>query len=230
MRLGEELLSGRLRRRLNRFLAEVEVQGAACLAHVPNSGRLRELLVPGVMATLARRAGRGRRSGYDLVAVVHDGVRVCVDARLPGPLLAEAVAAGRLPSFRGFRVAGREVRCGASRLDLLLTAPDGTSVYVETKSVTLVRGGTALFPDAPTARGRRHLEELARAALDGRRAAVVFVVQREDARAWAPHEEADPDFARVLRAVVRGGVEARALRCRVDEECVAVVDELPVYL
>ena len=161
---------------------------------------------------------------------MHRGTRVCIDARLPGPLLAEAVAAGRLEAFRGWRVAGREVPLGGSRLDLVLVDLEGRTVYAETKSVTLVQGGMALFPDAPTLRGARHLLELARAAAAGMRAAAVFVVQREDARGWAPNEETDPRFAQALRAAARAGVEVRAVRCRVGESTVAVVDEIPVFL
>ncbi len=235
MRLGEGLRPARLVRRLNRFLAEVDLDGSTCQAHVPNSGRLGELLAPGTPVTLAAAGGgarraAGRRTGYDLVAVVHRGTRVCIDARLPGPLLAEAIGEGRLAAFRGCRVARREVPLGESRLDLVLVDPEGRAFYVETKSVTLVRGGTALFPDAPTPRGARHLLELARASAGGLRAAAVFVVQREDAGGWAPNEETDPRFAQALRAAARAGVEVRAVRCRVGESTVAVVDEIPVFL
>lgn len=229
MRLGAGLRAGRFRRRLNRFTAEVEVGGEAVAAHLPNSGRLAELLVPGAAVTLAA-ARPGRRTAYDLVAVRHRGVRVCVDARLPGPLLAEAVAAGRLPGLRGWRVLAREVRLGESRLDLLLADPAGRPVYGETKSVTLVRDGVGLFPDAPTARGRRHLQELAAAVAAGGRGVAVFVVQREDAACWRPNDATDPAFGAAVRAAAAAGVAVLAVRCRVTRTAVAVLDEIPALL
>jgi sugar fermentation stimulation protein A len=101
---------------------------------------------------------------------------------------------------------------------------------VEAKSVTLVEGGTALFPDAVTARGRRHLEELSRAVASGDRAAVVFVVQRDDAQRFAPHDESDPAFGAALREAAGAGVEAYAYACRVAESEVSIVRPLPVVL
>ncbi|MCL6430579.1 MAG: DNA/RNA nuclease SfsA [Anaerolineae bacterium] len=227
MRLTEDLVEGVFVRRLNRFVAEVEVAGGPALAHVPNSGRLRELLFAGARVLLAPRAGV-RRTRFDVALAWSGAHLVSVDARLPGRLLSEALGAGAFPDLGPVQAVRCEVRLGASRLDLLVESPGGPW-YVETKSVTLVRDGVALFPDAPTARGARHVEELRRLAAAGGRAAIAFVIQREDAEALRPHEEADPAFAAALRRAAPS-VRVLAYVCRVSREEVTIDRQVPVFL
>lgn len=229
MRLPDELREARFLRRLNRFAADVEVDGRIVPVHVANSGRMHELLAPGNRTLLAHRSGPTRKTAYDLALVDLGHALVSADARLPIALLHEALAEGRVPDLAGYDRVRREVAWGHSRLDLLLEGA-GAPCLVEVKSVTLVEDGVGLFPDAPTTRGRRHVEELARAVGEGYRAAVAFVVQREDAVAFAPHAAADPDFSRALRAAVAAGVEAYAFRCRVTLEEVRLAEPLPVLL
>jgi sugar fermentation stimulation protein A len=142
---------------------------------------------------------------------------VCADARLPARLLAEAVERGVVAPFSGMRAARYEVTYGDSRLDLRLDGPP-SQCLVETKCVTLVRDGVALFPDAPTERGRRHVETLAQAVQGGLRAAVVFVIQRADAEAFAPNDATDPAFGDALRHAAERGVEVYAYCCRVTAD------------
>lgn len=179
----------------------------------------------------------GRKTDCDLLCVRHEGIWACVDARLPPRLFAAALTRGALPGFTGYRVLRAEPRFGRSRFDLLLepagpeTDPDSCRpCLVETKSVTLVQQGRALFPDAPTARGARHMEELAAAVQSGHRAAAVFVVQRQDACSFAPHDPIDPDFGRALRRSAAAGVEVLAYRCRVSEAGISLAEPLPVNL
>lgn len=221
-----ELVCGRFVRRDNRFRATVVVDGSETWAHVPNSGRLRELFTPDRPVWLAPAADQNRKTAYTLKLVEYAGVLVSVDARLPSPLFEEALAAGRLSSL-SFPIIEREVTRNDSRLDLRLSGPDG-ACWVETKSVTLVQDGVALFPDAPTGRGRKHLLGLIDAVESGDRAAVVFVVQRPDARCFAPYQEADPAFTAVLRQAAEAGVEVQAYTCWVSREMIAIVGEIPV--
>ena len=221
------LTPGRFVRRLNRFAALVEVGGRRVLAHVANSGRLGELLVPDRRVYLRAADRAGRRCPYDLALVRLRGTLVSVDARLPNALLGEALRAGRIAALRGYGRPRAEVRHGASRLDFVLERP-GRRCLVETKSGTLVEGGVALFPDAPTARGRRHLEALARACRRGTEAAVVFVVQWGDARRFRPNVAADPAFARALRRAAAAGVRVLAYRCNVSRNAVMLADSIPV--
>ncbi len=229
MELTEGLVEGRFVKRLNRFAALVEVAGQEVMVHVANSGRLEELLVPGYRMLLRPVSGDHRKCGYDLALVDVGSALVSADARLPNALLAEALAQDKVTEFQNYTSVRREVVFGESRLDLLLDGPDG-SCYVEAKSVTLVVDGVAWFPDAPTTRGVKHLNHLAQAVGLGHRGAVVFVIQRADARALSPHDTADPEFGAALRRSVAAGVEAYAYRCRVTEGELTLADRVPVVL
>lgn len=223
------LVAGRFVRRVNRFRVTVKVDGEAVDAHLPNSGRLTELLTPGRACWMEPAASPSRKTAFDLKLVAYAGTLVSVDARLPNPLLAEALEAGREGPFEACETFEREVGLGESRIDFRLAMPDRL-LWVETKSVTLVEEGVARFPDAPTARGSRHVRELVRAVEEGEGAAVVFVVQRSDARSFAPHDGADPVFGESLRTAAGVGVEVLAWRCRVGLEGISIAEEVPVEL
>ena len=219
-------------RRDNRFRVQVRVTGRVEAAHLPNSGRLGELLVPGHAVWLAPadlRRKPQRRMAYDLALVEFAGRLVSVDARLPGRLVEEALRHGQLAGFERYTTLRREVRLGESRLDFRLEAePDEPPCWIEVKSVTLVEDGTALFPDAPTLRGQRHVRELMGAVAHGDRAAVVFIVQRDDAARFRPHDAADPALGQALREAARAGVEVYAWRCRVSREALGLAERILV--
>jgi sugar fermentation stimulation protein A len=205
-------------------------------AHLPNSGRLGELLVPGQKVWLAPvdlRRSPARRTAYDLALVAFAGRLVSVDARLPGRLVAKALRHGQLTGFECYTTVQSEVRLGESRLDFRLDAgPELPPCWIEVKSVTLVDPSTdtARFPDAPTLRGQRHVRELVEAVGKGDLAAVVFVVQRDDARKFAPHDQADPTFGQVLRQAAQAGVEIQAWRCQVSLKAIQLCEPIPVVL
>jgi len=189
-------------------------------AHLADPGRLRELLVPGAELRLLPAASGTERATRFTVVLVRSSARpfawVGVETARANRLAERLLAAGAIAGVPvGSRVR-REVAYGRSRFDFLLERPGRRSVLVEVKSVTLVVDGVGRFPDAPTARGARHLRELARAGRRDQRAAVLFVVQRHDARAVAPHPAIDPGFARALAAAARAGVVLRAARFRLD--------------
>jgi len=227
--IADTLLEGAFLRRENRFLATVLLDGHEVKAHVPNSGRLHELFEPGRPVLLAHRPGGHRRTEYDLLMVRLDGVLVSVDSRLPNRLFAEAVLSGALSAFSTYAELKPEVQLGRSRIDILLTGKPG-KCWVEAKSVTLVENGTAMFPDAVTVRGRRHVEELAAAVAKGDRAAIVFVVQRDDAVRFRPHDDSDPEFGEALRRAFEAGVEVHAYTCIVSERRIDIAREIPVVL
>ncbi len=223
-------LEGRFLARDNRYRVSVEVAGQVLAAHLPCPGRLAELLLPGRPVTLVRRLRAGRKTAYDLVLVRDGTVWVSVDTRLPNHLVGQALRAGRLGPLAGYDVVRSEVSFGRSRLDFRLEVGGRPACLVEVKSVTLVVGGLGCFPDAVTARGRRHVLELATAVGAGYRAAVVFVVQRSDAGAVRPYDEVDPAFGQALREAVERGVEAYAYGCRVEPGHVALAGRLPVII
>jgi len=215
--------------------------------HLPNSGRMMELLQPGTLGLAQIDTREGRGTAGTLLLVQYEGRWVSVDARMPNRLFARCLEAGGLSPFQGYTTWKAEVSWGQSRVDFLLSRrhmpnpeqplpvngsknPSNKPSFflVETKSCNLVVDGLALFPDAPTTRGTRHLRELAEAVAMGYRAAVVWFVQRDDAKALAAHGEADPDFARALADARARGVEAYAYRCLVEPSGITVLDEVPV--
>lgn len=231
MRIPHPLLRGSFLVRENRFRARVRLADRVVAAHVPNSGRLSELLVPGRPVLLVDTRAPHRVTDYDVSMVELPHTLVSVDARLPNDLFQEAVENGALAQFAGLTLARREVGYGESRLDFLLKADDDRDpCFVEVKSVTLVQEGIARFPDAVTERGSRHLRELMRARREGARAAVVFVIQREDAQAFAPHDESDALFGAALREVAAAGVEVYAHTCRVTSRLIDLQAQVPVLL
>ena len=236
MRL-DRLVEARFIRRLNRFAALVDLDRRETLVHVANSGRMRELLVEERRVLLKPAAGDHRKTAFDLALVDLGHTLASADARLPNYLVHEALEEGRLPQFATYDQFLREVTYGDSRLDLALEG-QGSRCFIETKSVTLVTDDAGLFPDAPTSRGRKHMGSLLRAVGEGYRAAVLFVVQRDDVRGFAPNDKADPEFGLALRQAVDGGVEVYAYSCRVTtklakgqiEGKVVLAGQLPVRL
>jgi sugar fermentation stimulation protein A len=197
--------------------------------HLPNPGRLKELLVPGRELLLRPASNPDRRkTKFDVFAAVADGGAVVVDSRVANQIMREAFGSGELPQFSGYELVRSEPAYGNSRLDFLLKG-DGLWL-VEVKSCTLVREGIALFPDAPTKRGRRHLLELARAYEEGYRASVVFLIQREGAELFMPNDETDPDFGNALRKVAAEGVEPIAMASRYRDGFVELRGEVSVDL
>ncbi len=229
MDFSQPLVAGRFLWRLNRFAGEVEVEGRRERVHVRNSGRLRELLRPGRPVLLERAGNTGRKTRFTLSLVHVPSGWVSADAHLPNALVAEALQQHAVPDLRGYRILRREPAVGRNRADFLLER-GRRQCLLEVKSVTLVRQGTALFPDAPTVRGRIHLKHLMAARGRGLGAAILFVIQRGDARAFTPNWEADREFAETLRAAVCAGVRVYAMLCRVTPRGVRLATSVPVWL
>lgn len=234
----------RLVRRRNRFVVDVQpdaesLKGSAVGAnletfplHLPNSGRMKELLQPGTLGLAHMDARKDRGTLGTLLLVEYEGRWVSVDARMPNRLFSRCLEVKALPPFQGYTAWRAEVSWGQGRVDFLLSPADDSlgkaGFLVETKSCNLVEDGLALFPDAPTVRGTRHLRELAEAVDLGYRAAVAWFVQRDDAQAFATHVEADPDFAIAFKEARTRGVEAYAYRCLVEPSGVTVLGEVPI--
>ena len=227
MDLGDELVEGIFLERVNRFLARVEVDGQEVGVHVANSGRMKELFVPGWRVLVRPVPGENRKTKFDLALVDMGNALASADARMPNALVAEGVANGHLAQFGDYLEVRREVTFGDSRLDLMLEGPPGRC-YIEAKSVTLVEKGVGLFPDAPTVRGVKHLHTLETVLEAGHRAAVIFVIQRPDASSFATSDPSDPDLAAAFRSAVAAGVEAYAYNCEVTERLIRLDQALPI--
>lgn len=227
-----KILEGVFERRLTRFSALVNVGGKGFPCFLPNPGRLSELLVSGVKVILREGAtATGRKTVYDIIGVYCNGVIVSVDSRVPNKLVLAALKHGDLPEFRGYSGVKAEYSYGHARFDFLLY--EGSAVkpcLLEVKSCTLVRDGVAMFPDAPTERGARHVLELSKALDEGFRAAVLFVIQRGDAVVFTPNDEMDPRFGAALREAVRHGVEVYAYRARFTGDGIVLDGRVEVRL
>jgi sugar fermentation stimulation protein A len=214
--------------RVNRFVAAVELDGDRELAHIANTGRLEQLLIPGYRVWVFRAANPKRETPYDLALVELATGLASANSNLPPALLQEAFERGKLPTFSAYTNVRREVEYGDSRIDLEFTGEESTSCLAEVKSITLVRNRVGLFPDAPTARGRRHIETLMQARREGMDAAAVFVVQRGDADSVAPNHLIDPDFSRMLRRAHDLGVRMLAYRVEFTSSDAALGAQIPV--
>ncbi len=227
--------------RPNRFVihARLHSSGETVRAHCPNPGRMAELMIPGATVYLSRATDPARRTPFTLRFMIHPEAEelISLDTQLPNNLFAEGLAEGFFAPFRGHRSVRREVSVPhggqekqgkiTSRVDFLMEDAQGRPCWVEVKSVSLVEEGLALFPDAPTTRGRRHLLELADLAQAGERAAVVFIVQRPDAVSVQPNRRTDPDFADALTHAQAAGVEVYAYTCAVSVDAVTLETRNP---
>lgn len=230
MRYLAPLIPGRLLRRYKRFLADVELgTGETVTAHVPNSGRMTGCSAPGSPCLLAPASGPKRRLPYTLEQVVAAGVAVGVNTLRANALAEEALRAGvvRPRALAGEWRLDREVRRGRSRIDFRLTDRRG-ELWLEVKNITLVEGGTALFPDAVTARGARHMDELASVARDGGRAALLYVVQRGDADRVAVDDALDPAYGAAFGRARAAGVDVLAVQVLPGPTGLQPWRELPV--
>ncbi len=229
VRLPRPLVPVVLERRVNRFAVSARHHGRLLYLHLPNSGRMGELLRSGARGMAHLRPRRGGRTDGVLLLARHRGRWVGLDARMPNRLFAAALDAGTLRPFRGYARRRPEVRFPGGRIDYVLEG-SAAPCLVETKSCNRVDGGVALFPDAPSIRGARHLRALADAVRRGWRAAVVWFVQRDDAAVLRPFAAADPQFAAEARRAAACGVEFYAYTCRVTLREMAVRRRIPVEL
>jgi sugar fermentation stimulation protein A len=232
MRFPAPLVPARLLRRYKRFLADVRLaDGTETTVHCPNPGRMQGLAEPGLRVWLSRSASGTRRLPLTLELVEADGTLVGINTMHPNRIAQEAIAAGRVPALAGYARIRREVRYGErSRIDLLLEDDGRPPCHVEVKNVHLRRGDQAQFPDAVTARGARHLGELAALVAAGGRAMLLYVVQRADCSAFAVARDIDPAYAIAFERALAAGVESCCFRCRVHLSEITLESPLPMVI
>lgn len=226
------LLPGTLRQRYKRFLADVELDSQEqVVAHCANPGSMRSCLVPGGRVWLSRSPRLQRKLAYTWEIAEVESTRVFVNPAAANQVVGEALQQKRITSLHNYSEIRREVRTGGgSRIDFLLSR-SGKRCWVEVKNVTLsLGGGRTAFPDAVTARGRRHLEELSELKAAGDRAVMLFCVARGDAQSLEPADAIDPAYGAALRKAASAGVELLAYRCSVTLEGVSLEQELPIGL
>lgn len=211
--------------RPNRFVAHVQLDGRIVVCHVKNTGRCRELLIPGAEIYVQHREQPERKTAYDLIAVRKNGRLVNLDSAAPNRVFHEYLAAGGL-GFQPERI-HPEYRHGDSRFDFYFEH-GGQPCMAEVKGVTLEEGGIARFPDAPTLRGLKHLNGLRQCAREGIPAYIIFVIQMDSVQAFEANRVAQPAFADALRAVKQDGVQILAYDCHVTPDSLDIANPVPI--
>jgi len=230
MKFTSPLTHGRLVRRYKRFLADVVLDdGTKAVAHCTNSGSMKTCLEAGAEVWLSPAADPKRKTRYTWEMIRIDGDWVGINTSQPNALALEWVTKGLLPGLEGLDGLRREVRWEDSRFDLY-GEQDGRGCFMEVKNVTMKEGERALFPDAVTERGRKHLQTLVRVKKAGMRAVMLYVVQRMDVRIFSPARDIDPAYGKALDEAVHQGVEIIVAQARVSPEGIEFHRVLPVEL
>lgn len=213
--------------RPNRFIAYAELNGETVITHVKNTGRCRELLVPGADIILEKSENHNRKTPYDLVAVYKKDNLINMDSQAPNAVFGEWLK--KTDFFGKISLVRPEFKYKNSRFDFYLEAGE-RKIFVEVKGVTLEDDGVVLFPDAPTERGVKHLKELCEAVSEGYEAYVFFIIQMEKCKYFTPNEKTHGEFADTLRFAAQNGVNVKAVCCNVSENSLEISDFAEIRL
>lgn len=226
----ENVVTAEFIKRPNRFVAYVKLNGEEIVVHVPNTGRCREILIPGTKVVLREGKNLKRKTKYDLIAAYKGEMLVNIDSQVPNAVVEEALNKGKVQDLVQYSTVTREKTFGNSRFDFKLYNHKGDEYYLEVKGVTLENQGHCLFPDAPTERGKKHLLELIDVKNTGKGAGVLFLIQLEGARSFSPNEAMDKDFADALRIANNNGVDVFAYDCKVGENYIGLNKRVEIIL
>ncbi|MBQ8189753.1 MAG: DNA/RNA nuclease SfsA [Lachnospiraceae bacterium] len=224
----KHIVEGVYIKRPNRFIAHVQIDGREEVCHVKNTGRCKELLVPGVKVWLEKSDNPERKTAYDVIAVEKGDRVINMDSQLPNAVAYEWIANQK--ERLGIAELKREVTFGNSRFDLWGKLNNGQEFFVEVKGVTLESDGIVRFPDAPTERGIKHLEELIKCKTDGYGAALLFVIQMSDVKWFEPNVETHAQFGETLKKAHNAGVIIKAFDCMVKPDEMYMQKEVEVRL
>ena len=220
----ENMVPGIFQARPNRFIAHVQIGGQTEIVHVKNTGRCKELLVPGCAVWCQRSSNPNRKTAFDLIAVQKGDRLINMDSQAPNRAAGEWLSSGGLGEISELKA---EVKHGDSRYDFSFLK-DGKQCFLEVKGCTLEEDGVCAFPDAPTERGAKHIRGLTAAARAGYGAHILFVIQMSDVKYIRPHDETDPEFGKALREASQNGVRVLAMDCAVTPDTMEI--RLPVLV
>ena len=214
-------------KKYNRFLCDIEINGEVVFCHIPNTGRLSELLFEGNPVKVRYVGHPNRKTDYELLLAQKNNQWYSVDSRMPNALVKEWAAAGLIPQWHGSSLKS-EKTYGQSRFDFQISG--ALNGYIEVKGVTLEKAGVGYFPDAPTERGKKHLQELMNASAEGLYSAVVFVCQSEQIQSFSPNDATDPEFGNLLRQMRENQIEILAIQAVVTDTGISFGKFIPVAL
>ncbi|MCB2301068.1 DNA/RNA nuclease SfsA [Clostridium tagluense] len=216
--------------RLNRFEAYVNLNGEELIVHVPNTGRCKEILIPGSKVLLREELNPTRKTLYDLMAGYKNDKIINIDSQIPNKVVDEALKNNKIENLIKYNIIQREKTFGNSRFDFKLSNDMGEDYYLEVKGVTYEVDGKSMFPDAPTERGRKHLLELIEAKKMGFGAGVLFLIQMNNIEDFSPYDDMDGAFGQALRLAYNEGVDIYAYECEVGEKFITLSKSVKVVL
>lgn len=218
MKYNKKIIEAQFVKRPNRFNALVKINGVETTVHVPNTGRCKELLYEGATVLLREENNEKRKTKYDLICVYKKDELICIDSQIPNKVVKEALFNKAVDKLKKYTIIESEKFYENSRFDFKLSMESGEEYYLEVKGVTLENNEYAMFPDAPTERGARHVRELIKAKEEGKGAGVLFLVQMEKVSKFSPNYEMDIKFSEALNEAYKSGVDIFVYTCIVTEE------------
>ncbi len=230
MIFSEKLVSGKLIKRYKRFLTDVELDdGSVVVSHCTNSGSMKTCIEEGAPVYLSPANDPKRKTKFTWEMIFMNGAWIGINTMIPNKIAFDAIRNGEIEKLKGYTSVRREVKFGDSRFDIY-AENEFEKCFVEVKNVTMKVGNYALFPDAVTTRGRKHLETLIEVKKSGIRAVMLYVIQRMDVEVFGPAEDIDPEYAKSLRKAIRHGVEIIAVQAKVSPENIELIGEMPVEI
>lgn len=223
----DNIIEANFIKRLNRFVAEIEINGEVFLCHVKNTGRCKELLISGCKVFVQENDNPDRKTRYSLISVIKNGILINMDSQAPNKVVGEWLKDGNL--YKKLTYLKAEKSYGSSRFDFYMEA-EGKKIFMEVKGVTLEENGVVRFPDAPTVRGIKHLGELAKAVKEGYECYVFFVVQMKGVKYFEPNRANGDDFYIALKNAALAGVKVIAYDCIVEKDSLEINEKVEVRI
>ena len=230
MKYNKNIVEAKFVARPNRFNAVVILDNKEITVHVANTGRCKEILIPGVNVYLREENNPTRKTPYDLVAVRKEEKLISIDSHIPNKVVEEALLNGKIEKLKKYKNVLREKTFGKSRFDFKISDDENNEYFLEVKGVTLEEEGHCRFPDAPTERGAKHILELVEAKVQGYGAGVLFLIQLEDVEKFSPHYERDPRFGRAVLFAKEQGVDIFVYNSVVTEDGIELKEEIELIL
>ncbi|PKM93258.1 MAG: DNA/RNA nuclease SfsA [Firmicutes bacterium HGW-Firmicutes-1] len=221
----QNIVEGIFIERLNRFIAKVLIENHEELVHVKNTGRCKELFIPGAKIFLEKSSNPSRKTAYSLIGIYKNDVLINIDSQIPNAVVYEGIVNGKIEELRKMITLKREVTYGNSRFDLYYETLTHKG-FIEVKGVTLERHGIAMFPDAPTERGRKHILELMQASNEGYTNYLFFLIQMEGVHEFKPNCETDPKFAEALSLAQQSEVNVLVFNSKVSMNSIHLYERL----
>ena len=222
------IIAGTFIKRINRFIAQVEINGQIESVHVKNTGRCKELFIEGQTCYLEISDNPSRKTKYSLITIYKGNMLVNIDSQVPNKVVYDAILSGQLPGFEDLEILKREYTYGNSRLDIYFKRKGGKEGFIEIKGVTLEREGYATFPDAPTIRVTKHVKELMQAVKEDYECYIFFLIQLRPVSHFEPNRLMDPDFSHALSKAHKSGVGILAYDSKVHTSGIELGSPIPI--